>query len=297
MIQTAGDKYEDYQQGFEESRVAFIKWAKRDGVAGECPAHCFKVAQDSMGKGYSGYTFTMLCIVARMKKVIDQGIPGNIRGIERQYEERACDVIPPTNLFDEHNNHRSTICTLSRPSIVAKVSPHQHSGVSRKPSASPQAEAHQTGAEALMPTVDMIMSKDSEEEKAAAQPSFEYLTIPQDAEEYSDHSAQDYLTKSGTVVSEARRRKRIIGIGFGIHSFGWPPQRQLLACFWLPARGPVNISRRTIVPVVTMAHWVQGVQRGRPYLRGLPYSWWPEGRPQPANEKTTRPPNATSLAS
>ncbi|RDI82339.1 hypothetical protein Vi05172_g7624 [Venturia inaequalis] len=156
MIQTAGGKYEDYQQGFEESRVAFIKWAKRDGVAGEsgeCPAHCFKVAQDSMGKGYSGYTFTMLCIVARMKKVIDQGIPGNIRGIERQYEERACD-----------------------------------------------AEAHQTGAEALMPTVDMIMSKDSEEEKAAAQPSFEYLTIPQDAEEYSDHSAQDYLTKSGHLI-------------------------------------------------------------------------------------------------
>ncbi|KAE9992435.1 hypothetical protein EG327_009077 [Venturia inaequalis] len=125
MIQTAGGKYEDYEQGFEESRVAFIKWAKRDGVAGECPAHCFKVAQDSMGKGYSGYTFTMLC------------------------------------------------------------------------------------AEALMPTVDMIMSKDSEEEKAAAQPSFEYLTIPQDAEEYSDHSAQDYLTKSGGEETEEDYRDRL----------------------------------------------------------------------------------------
>lgn len=63
-----------------------------------------------------------------------------------------------------------------------------------------------------MPTVDIIMSKDSEEEKAAAQPSFEYLTIPQDAEEYSDHSAQDYLTKSGYVM---RVRTLINRHGFG----------------------------------------------------------------------------------
>ncbi|RDI84122.1 hypothetical protein Vi05172_g5953 [Venturia inaequalis] len=87
-----GGNIDDYKQAFHESAMAYIKWADQDGTAGDCPSKCTKVKQSTMGKDYSGYTFIMYCASGRMHRVWSQGIPGYIKGIERKWDRRACDV-------------------------------------------------------------------------------------------------------------------------------------------------------------------------------------------------------------
>lgn len=85
-----------WAHAFQVNKEAFETWAKRDGIGGGCGGFCQKL-QLTTPSGYTGATFTMRCVISRMKKVWDQGIPGYLEGLERIETNTKCDVSCSTN--------------------------------------------------------------------------------------------------------------------------------------------------------------------------------------------------------
>lgn len=86
----------DYSYAFEQNEQAFKVWVAQEGTGGYCKGHCEEVKQTTFGKGRdkggAGYTFTMRCYAARMKKTVSQGIPAWTDGLERIWTNTACNV-------------------------------------------------------------------------------------------------------------------------------------------------------------------------------------------------------------
>ncbi|KAE9961333.1 hypothetical protein BLS_002475 [Venturia inaequalis] len=99
-----------WAHAFQVNKEAFETWAKRDGIGGGCGGFCQKL-QLTTPSGYTGATFTMRCVISRMRKVWDQGIPGYLEGLERIATNTNYDGVTlyDTGLFRERYLHVSKL--------------------------------------------------------------------------------------------------------------------------------------------------------------------------------------------
>ncbi|QDS68197.1 hypothetical protein FKW77_010538 [Venturia effusa] len=80
------------RKDLDSAKATWEKWAKLEGTGGVCGGAC-GIPYKTTPYGFSGYTYAIDCIAARMHKILPEpGLPAQAGAIEMIYQFHPCEV-------------------------------------------------------------------------------------------------------------------------------------------------------------------------------------------------------------